>query len=260
MIAETEMIVDRTQTISFGRRLLWPGVLSLCALIVLLSLGTWQVQRMYWKQDLIANVTARLASEPASLPISARWDKLEPEQYQYRRVSLTGRYLHAYQQQAYMVVSEPQGGPFGGQGHWIMTPFELSEGGVVWINRGFVPLHLKDQDITTGHTEIITLIGLMRAPEIAGFATPGNKVGFDGNIWFVRNPAEMTQQSSLEKKPAAPFFVDLEAGAAPALPQSGETRIAFANRHFGYVITWYGIALTLVGVFTAFAVKEYRRR
>ncbi len=241
------------------RRLLWPGILSLLALAVLLSLGTWQVQRMHWKDDLIASVSARLDSDPVALPPPAEWTKLDPDLYQYQRVTLSGRYLHDYEQRAYMVVSAPQGGPFGGQGHWVMTPFELTGGGVVWINRGFVPLHLADQDITSGQDGLITVNGLMRPSEKAGFATPGNKVGFDGTLWFVRDTAEMTLQSGLKAEPVAPFFVDLEADDSLSLPQAGETRIAFSNRHFGYVLTWYGIALTLIGVFTAFAVREYRR-
>jgi surfeit locus 1 family protein len=241
------------------RRLFWPGILSAIALAVLLSLGTWQLQRMQWKEDLIASVSTRLDAEPSDLPPLIEWDSLEPDNYQYRRVSVTGRYLHAFEQHAYMVVSDPQGGPLGGQGHWVMTPFELTGGGTVWINRGFVPLHLADQDITLGQEGTLTLTGLMRAPEKAGFATPGNDAGFDGQLWFVRDPAGMTQQSGLENVPVAPFFIDLAADSAVSVPQAGETRVVFSNRHFGYVLTWYGIALTLVGVFTAFAIREHRR-
>ncbi|WP_306261747.1 SURF1 family protein [Pararhizobium sp. IMCC21322] len=254
------MSSEATVLAPLWRSLLWPGIVSAIALIVLLSLGTWQVQRMHWKEDLISSVTARLASEPAVLPPPAEWSALDPDSYQYRRIAVTGRYLHAHEQRAYMVVSSPKGGPLGGQGHWVMTPLELADGAVVWINRGFVPLHLADQDITTGQTEIVTLKGLMRPPEKAGFATPGNESGFDGKLWFVRDPAAMTLQTSLESGAVvAPFFVDLEAGNGPALPQAGETTIAFSNRHLGYVLTWYGIALTLIGVFVAFAAREYRK-
>jgi surfeit locus 1 family protein len=241
------------------RRLFWPGILSAIALAVLLSLGTWQLQRMHWKEELISNVSARLEAEPSALLPLIEWDSLEPDSYQYRRVTVTGHYLHSHEQHAYMVVSDPQGGPLGGQGHWVMTPFELSVGGIVWINRGFVPLHLADQDITSGQEGTLTLTGLMRPSEKAGFATPGNDVGFDGKLWFVRDTAGMTQQSGLEATSVAPFFIDLEAGNGGSLPQAGETRVVFSNRHFGYVLTWYGIALTLIGVFTAFAIREHRR-
>ncbi len=259
MMMTTEAEAPLSPESPLWRRLLWPGILSAIALGVLLSLGTWQLQRMHWKEDLITSVSARLEAEPSALPQVIKWDSLEPDSYQYRRVAVTGHYLHSYEQHAYMVVSDPQGGPLGGQGHWVMTPFELSGGGIVWINRGFVPLHLADQDITSGQDGTLTLTGLMRPSEKAGFATPGNDVGFDGKLWFVRDTAGMTQQSGLSGAPVAPFFIDLEAGNGGAVPQAGETRVVFSNRHFGYVLTWYGIALTLIGVFTAFAFREHRR-
>ncbi|MEP0519836.1 MAG: SURF1 family protein [Hyphomicrobiales bacterium] len=243
----------------FWRRFLWPALLCVFAFAVLMSLGTWQVYRMHWKEALIEDVTARLSADPIALPAANQWTNLKPEEYQYTRVSITGRFQHKQQQKSYMVVSNPKGGRYGGQGHWIMTPFELQSGKLVWVNRGFVPNAFDDSDITTEFQEDVTLTGLMRQPEIATFATPGNSDGFDGNIWFVRNPAAMTAVAKLDGGNVAPFFIDLDADAGVLLPQSGETRVQFENRHFGYVLTWYGIALTLLGVFTAFAVREYKK-
>lgn len=245
------------------RRLLWPAVLSAMALVVLLSLGTWQVNRMHWKEALIADVTDRLKADPVPLPNVDEWASLDPELYQYRRVTLTGRYLHDQEQRAYMVVSAPLGGSYGGQGVWIMTPLELfndgkASGKSVWINRGFVPNALADSDIISGFEEPVNVSGLMRRPEEAGFATPGDN-GFDGTLWFVRNPAALQLQATGSPGQAAPFFVDLDADETVLLPQSGETRVQFENRHFGYVLTWYGIALTLLGVFIAFAIREAKK-
>lgn len=243
----------------YWRRILWPGLLSLAALSVLLALGTWQVYRMQWKEALIVDVSERLTANPTTLPPADMWSDMDPNTYQYSRVTITGVFQHAYQQKAYMVVSDPQGGTYGGQGHWIMTPLKLENGKLVWVNRGFVPNALSESDIQTDFQEQATLTGLMRQPEIAGFATPGNSDGFDGNIWFVRNPAAMTVVAGLDDNSVAPFFIDLDSDADVLLPQSGETRVQFENRHFGYVLTWYGIALTLLGVFVAFAIREYKK-
>lgn len=243
----------------YWRRIFWPGLLSLLALSVLLALGTWQVYRMQWKETLIEDVSERLTADPSSLPASTSWSDLDPDTYQYTRVKITGVFQHAHQQESYMVVSNPIGGLYGGQGHWIMTPFELKSGKLVWVNRGFVPNALSENDIETGFLEEITLTGLMRRPESASFATPGNSEGFDGNIWFVRNPAAMTAEAKLDDSNVAPFFIDLDADEDVLLPQSGETRVQFENRHFGYVLTWYGIALTLLGVFATFAMREYKK-
>lgn len=243
----------------YWQRILWPASLSLLALCVLLAMGTWQIYRMQWKETLIADVTERLKAAPTSFPSADEWVSLDPDQYQYSRVSITGVFQHRYQQKAYMVVSNPQGGEYGGQGYWIMTPFELETGNLVWVNRGFVPNALSESDIQSGFEGEVTLNGLMRQPENAGFATPGNHQGYDGTIWFVRNPAAMTFVAQLDQNNVAPFFIDLDLDTSVLLPQSGETRVQFENRHFGYVLTWYGIALTLLGVFAAFAMREYKK-
>lgn len=244
---------------SYWRRILLPALFALLALCVLLALGTWQVYRMQWKEALISDVSQRLKSDPIAVPNAEDWASLDPEQYQYSRVSITGSFQHEYQQRSYMVVSAPQGGDYGGQGHWIVTPFELKSGDLVWVNRGFVPNALDSSDIQTDYVNEVTLTGLMRRPEIAGFATPGNDQGFDGKIWFVRNPTAMTAVVKLDESNVAPFFIDLDADPDVLLPQSGETRVQFENRHFGYVLTWYGIALTLLGVFAAFAIRELKK-
>ena len=41
---------------------LWPSLAALAALIVLVSLGTWQVERLRWKEALVAERDARLAA------------------------------------------------------------------------------------------------------------------------------------------------------------------------------------------------------
>ena len=63
-------------------RLLWPGVMTLAMLAVLLGLGTWQVERLHWKQDVLAQI-ARAEAAPA-VPLPA-----EPEPY--AKVRVTGR-------------------------------------------------------------------------------------------------------------------------------------------------------------------------
>jgi surfeit locus 1 family protein len=57
-----------------------------------------------------------------------------------------------------------------------------------------------------------------------------------------------------------PFFVDAEASPENpgGFPKGGVTRLALSNRHLEYALTWYGLALTLIGVFAAFAVGRLR--
>lgn len=224
---------------------------TLVGLAILLALGTWQMQRLSWKNDLIARAESRSQGEPAPLPEPEAWDGLVPEEYEYRAVQFTGRYLHEAEMHAYTVLSEPRGA-HGGQGWWVMTPLELDGGGWVIVNRGFVPEDRKNAALRPQGQSVgeVSVQGLMRVPQRRGFFVPDDDIG--NNVWFTRDPARMAQAAGLEG-PVAPFFVDASGTPSGGLPQGGETRLSFRNDHLGYALTWYGLAATLIGVFAAWA-------
>jgi surfeit locus 1 family protein len=67
----------------------------------------------------------------------------------------------------------------------------------------------------------------------------------------------MAQARSLER--VAPFYVEADATPNPGgWPRGGQTRLNLPNNHLQYALTWYGIALTLIGVFVAFAWPRLR--
>jgi surfeit locus 1 family protein len=58
---------------------------------------------------------------------------------------------------------------------------------------------------------------------------------------------------------AAPFTVDADlAPGSDTWPRGGTTRVDLPNRHLEYAVTWYGQALTLIGVYAAFAISRLR--
>ena len=59
---------------------------------VLIALGTWQLQRKAWKEDLIATLTERLAAPPGALPAPATWPRLDRDDTEYRRVTFTATF------------------------------------------------------------------------------------------------------------------------------------------------------------------------
>jgi surfeit locus 1 family protein len=65
----------------------------------------------------------------------------------------------------------------------------------------------------------------------------------------------MSQTLAGETSPVAPFAIDAEAepGNPGGWPKGGVTEVRLSNPHLQYVVTWYGVALTLIGVFIAFA-------
>lgn len=215
------------------------------ALAILISLGTWQVHRLAWKEALIADADARVAAVPVPLPEARGFDPLSE---QYLKVSFQGTFDHAHEFYVFATLGEPKG-QFGGPGWWVVTPATLKDGRILFVNRGFVPDNRRDpQSRAIGQiTGLQDMVGLVRPSEDESWITPAANPA--KNEWFVRNPASFAKVAGLPMDRVLPFTVDLVANSIPGgLPQAGETLLQFPNSHLGYVITWYGLAITLLAI------------
>lgn len=229
------------------RPLLWPTMFTLAALPVLLGLGFWQLDRLEWKETLLAKIERRMEAEPAPLPTPEAWGEIDPQAEEYTRFLLEGRFLtrefHYFQQNA-------QGTP----GYAVISPLEVAEGAVVLVNRGFVPAQLKEMDAHGGVPEgadgtPLHFIGILRAP-----ATRGTFDGVDDpekNIWMVRDPAAMG--ATLDVPHVAPFIIDAEPGSFPGeYPKAGATRPDLPNNHLDYALTWFSLAAILLIIYVLY--------
>jgi surfeit locus 1 family protein len=205
----------------------------------LLALGTWQVQRLSWKLDLIERVEARAHATPVDAPPAAERSALaDPAEYEYRRVKLSGTFLNDKEIQVYTVSDL-------GPGYWVMTPLARDDGSNVIVNRGFVPSDKRDpssrrEGEPTGQVEIV---GLMRAPETGGLFLRTNDPA--NGRWYSRNIPQISQASGLSE--VAPFYVDADATPNPGgLPVGGKTMLTFPNNHLSYAVTWYILAAMVV--------------
>jgi surfeit locus 1 family protein len=239
------------------RGLLLPAFATLVALAVLISLGNWQLRRLAWKEDLIARVTERLSLPPIEPGAEAFSD---PNAFlaenEFRPVRLTGRYDAGGEVEVFTSLSEPKG-RHGGPGVFMLTPFRPVAGdAIVFVNRGFVPQSEKGKE-TPPAEGVVTIEGPLRAPEKGSWLTPDANPG--ERLFFARDPAAIAAAMGIEGW-VVPFFVDLGAAETPpsGLPQAGETRTVFANSHFEYALTWYGLAAGLAAVFAAFAYGRIR--
>jgi surfeit locus 1 family protein len=240
-------------TLSRLRPLLAPGLATVIALAILVSLGSWQLERKAWKEGLIARIDARAHGAPAEIVPEARWPDWRAEDDEFRRVRVTGMFLHDREVAVHGLMSGGRGSPV--QGYYLFTPLRLTSGAFVLVNRGFVPTELRDparRDETAPAGEV-TLTGLVRAPETRGPFMPENEPAAER--WFTRDIAAMARARGLER--AAPFWIDLDpVPSATVWPRPGQTRFAIPNNHLGYALTWFGLALTLVAVFGAWAWRQ----
>jgi surfeit locus 1 family protein len=237
------------------KHLLWPGLAALAGLAVLISLGNWQMQRLAWKNHLIAAIAERAHAAPVSLA-AADAAAARGEDIEYTRVEATGHLINDREIHYYALDATH------GPGFYIITPLKLADGSVALVNRGFVPNDLKSPSRRPAGqiTEEVHIVGLLRAPDKQGMFVPANEPG--RNIWYWRDITAMGAAAAADEGARVhPFFIDAEAEPAPpgGWPKGGVTRLELPNRHFEYALTWYGLAGALVAVFAAFAVGRWRR-
>jgi surfeit locus 1 family protein len=225
----------------------------LLALAVLIGLGTWQLQRKAWKEGLIATLTAQLAAPPIALPSPAAWPSLAPASDEYRRVTFSAEFDNAKEALVYGAASAFRPDVFG-PGYWVFTPARLADGGVLLVNRGFVPEGRQDPK-SRPQGEIsgpVAITGVMRWPENRHWFTPNDEPA--QNLWFARDPAAIAAAKSLGT--VAPFYVEQESPVPPGgLPEPGKVVVSLPDNHLQYAVTWYGLAIVLVVVF---ALRAFR--
>jgi len=207
------------------------------------ALGTWQVQRLSWKLDLIERVEQRAFSAPEPLPDPARWQQITAASDEYRHIRLEGVYR-------YDLTVKTQAATELGSGYWLLTPLQLADGRIVFVNRGFIAPAGEDLARQTGPVNTnsrVAVTGLLRMSEPGGGFLRQNAPR--GDRWYSRDVQAMARSRGLAA--VAPFFVDADARTAGtaqtpgAYPVGGLTVLQFHNNHLIYAVTWYALALMM---------------
>jgi surfeit locus 1 family protein len=225
---------------------LWPTLAALGGIALLVALGTWQVQRLQWKEGLIAERQAGLAMPPAPLPAEAEdW-----RAFDYRRVSVLGRFSHDKEQ--LFGFSAHQGEP----GHHLLTPLVREGGAAVLVDRGWIPADKahpasRRQGQIEGEVEI-SGIARFRGDGEESWFRPENRP--DEGLWYWYDLRALERFTGLDLLP-----VVVQAGPEPnpgglPIPEPGVRPLP--NNHLQYAVTWYGLALTLLAIYVAFSIER----
>lgn len=229
------------------RPALGPTLFTIPALILLLALGTWQVQRLMWKLDLIESVEEGLKAPPVALPAGG----VDAEAWHFRRVVVKGEFDHTRE---FHLLAHSERGNFG---YHVITPLKRSDApGWVLVSRGWIPADDKDptkrlQGQVQGE---VTITGIVHAPWGKGWFTPDNDL--QRNLWYYGDAAGMLAAAGIAEAPV--LFVDADASVTVpgGWPRSGHTRLTFTNNHLAYAFTWYSGAVVLAVIY----VMWHRRR
>ena len=229
---------------------LWPSVLTLIGVAVLVGLGTWQLERMAWKRDLLALRAAQLAAPAEPLPGSAEdwrsWD--------FRPVVVQGEFRHDLEQLFGVAAIDGQ------VGHHVLTPLVRQGGAAVLVDRGWVPADrahpaARREGQPAGSVQVGG-IARYRGDDRPGWFTPDNKPR--QGLWYWYDLPALEGALGVELLP-----VVVEADARPnpgGLPVGGRTRTALPDNHLHYAITWYGLAAGLLVIWISFGLARGKER
>jgi surfeit locus 1 family protein len=225
---------------SWFRPRLAPTLFTVPVVALLLALGIWQLQRLHWKEELIAQREAALAEVPVPLPHTAE----AAEQMEFRPVIAEGVFLH--DKEIFLAVA----GSGGGAGFHVLTPLREASGRIVFVNRGFIPAELQDPAMRPAGqlAGSVRVGGLLRLPpaEKPGWFVPDNRP--DLNQWFWIDLPAMTAADRLLD--VLPFYVEADATPNPGgWPRGGVTPLALPNNHLQYAVTWFSLAAVLIVIY-----------
>ncbi len=218
------------------RRTLFLAIVGLGGAAVLIALGLWQMQRLAWKQAIIADIDSRIIATPVRLPA-------EPDiaRDAYLPVTATGTLDEGA---LHVLVSQKQ----VGAGYRVIAPFVVEDGRRILADLGFIPAEVKDRTSPSGPA---TLTGNLQWPqEIDGF-TPSPDTA--RNIWFARDVPTMAQ--ALDTDPVL-LVVRQTSLTDPYLTPLPVDTAAIPNDHLQYAITWFSLA----AIWLAMTIAFLRRR
>ncbi|WP_439552551.1 SURF1 family protein [Falsiroseomonas sp.] len=221
-----------------ARRILLPLLVMLPVLAVLLGLGTWQVQRLGAKNALLAEIAAGEAAPARPLGAAAppSWTK----------VAATGRFDH---EREVLLGLEVRGPILGAR---LVTPLLRDGAPPVLVDRGWVPM---DKSGTIARPAgPVTIEAYARPGETAGMLSATDDPA--GRRFYTFDPPLIAR--SLGLPAPEPFGLVALGGPGGALPDPARTLPRPTNSHLGYAVTWYGLALSLLGVFAVWLRRRLK--
>ncbi|MBM9593744.1 SURF1 family protein [Roseitranquillus sediminis] len=220
------------------RRAILPLLFGTIGCAILIALGSWQLQRLYWKSEVLAEIESRLSAVPVPLPREP-----DPSADRFLPVEVSGRLLPP---PARVLTAVSGVGP----AYRLISPFLTADGRRIMVDRGIVP-----QDAATealDYTGSATVRGNLHWPdEVDGFTPEPDPAA---GLWYARDVSAMAE--SLETEPI--LVVAREISGDPAIPQPIDTT-GIPNNHLEYALTWFSLAAAWAGM-TGLLLWRIRQR
>lgn len=223
-------------------------IATVIAMAILLGLGVWQLQRLKWKEGLLAHVAALQSARARD--IGAVLDSLtNANDADFTRVSVTCPGLASAPFVELYSIRD------GEAGVRLVSacPVANARYRTVLVDRGFVADSVSARPpVDAASTAPIDLVGVLRVPEHGNFVTPKNLPG----RWYTRDAAAMAGQ--LKAPAPAPVFLMAETPTNPEWKAliPAPLPVDIPNNHFDYALTWFGLAASLACVYVADLIRR----
>jgi len=214
-----------------------PLVFGILGVAVLVSLGKWQLDRLAWKESVLADIEARISADPVALP-----EDVDPKAHRYLPVTASGR---VEPRALRVLVSQKR----VGAGYRLISAFETGSRRVL-LDRAFIPV---SDDIPDPPQEQVTVTGNLHWPDDRLDSTPANDEA--GNTWFARDVDRMSEV--LDTEPVLMIARELSPPEEAVTPLPVDTS-GIPNDHLEYAVTWFSLA-AIWAVMTAFFIRRQNR-
>lgn len=217
-----------------------PGMMTLAMLAVTISLGIWQVERLQWKQAILAQIATAERNPPIPLP-----DQPQP----FMKVAVSGRFDPDATVLYGAEVRETAAGPR--MGAHLIVPLKRENAATVLVDRGWVPLQ-PSQPIE--QPAGLTMVeGFIHPGATASWFSATDDVA--GRHVHTLDPARIAGILGLAS--VEPYVLVTVGPTTPGLgPIPAQALPRPPNNHLVYAFTWFGFAVTLLIVFAIWARKE----
>jgi len=203
-------------------------------ILVLLSLGSWQLYRLNWKLNLISEIEDSLKNDPVELSKS--------DKKNYLRIKTSGQI--DFDKQIYLYNLNKSGKP----GFEVINPI-LIENENYLINRGWISFDQKDQSEINFVNED-KIIGTLKLQTKASTFKPENDI--ENNYWFTLNREDVFKYTG---KNFSNFIIYLNGDYRTPEPKVITANIS--NNHKKYAITWFSMAISILLIYLYFRRKNY---
>ncbi|MEM9583490.1 MAG: SURF1 family protein [Pseudomonadota bacterium] len=218
------------------KRMIIPLIFGLVGCAILLSLGTWQVKRLAWKEGILAEIEQEIAAASVALPAAPTL-----EEHKYLPVKTKGSFTADELHVLFSIKNQ-------GAGYRVISKFLTEDGRAILVDRGFVPTDRKVEDRAATD---ITLQGNLHWPNEIDSFTPEPDIA--KNIWFARDIPAMAAQLGTEE------ILIVARSGTPGVQPVPVTATGIPNDHLQYAITWFLLAIAWAGM-TAYLLWRIRQR